>query len=64
MTRLERGGVVLAALSLSAVALFAFWPQHLEDPRTGWCEQYPVACAYEDPAAWARFVEDRHNGLR
>lgn len=55
---------VLLFVPLLVVGGYAFWPQHPEDPRTGWCEQYPAACAYEDPEAWARFVADRRDGLR
>lgn len=61
---LERIVIVIAMMCLSGVALFAFWPQQPEDPRKGWCTQYPAACAYENPDTWAQFVEDRRNGVR
>lgn len=67
MSVLERIGIALAALSLSGVALFAFWPVQPEDPHEGWCQQYPSACAYEDypnGPKWVQFVEDRRSGIR
>lgn len=57
----------LLFLPILSVGAWAFWPQAPEDPHTGWCKQYPAACAYEDypnGPRWTKFVEDRRNGLR